>query len=121
MTKWALVNTRGVRRDMIDSLGEGARHVQLSDPAMLPIAEAIPVDTADANADAINADFGHRAAEESKLLELFNCVDGIRSAKKSLGKWMKPQHRHVGILFATAKNRLIPQPKGVIGLVSPWN
>ena len=89
--------------------------------ANLDTVERILVDNADAIADAINADFGHRAAEESKLLELFNCVDGIRNAKKQLGKWMKPQHRHVGILFATAKNRLIPQPKGVIGLVSPWN
>jgi coniferyl-aldehyde dehydrogenase len=89
--------------------------------ANLDTVERILIDNADAIADAINADFGHRAAEESKLLELFNCVDGIRSTKKKLGKWMKPQHRHVGILFATAKNRLIPQPKGVIGLVSPWN
>ena len=53
------------------------------------------VDNADAIADAINADFGHRAAEESKLLELFNCVDGIRNTRKKLAKWMKPQHRHV--------------------------
>ncbi len=89
--------------------------------ANLDTVERILVDNADAIADAINADFGHRAAEESKLLELFNCVDGIRAAKKKLAKWMAPQHRHVGILFATAKNRLIPQPKGVIGLVSPWN
>jgi coniferyl-aldehyde dehydrogenase len=89
--------------------------------ANLDTVERILIDNADAIADAINADFGHRAAEESKLLELFNCVDGIRSVKKKLAKWMKPQHRHVGILFATAKNRLIPQPKGVVGLVSPWN
>ena len=44
--------------------------------------ERILVDNADAIADAINADFGHRAAEESKLLELFSCVDGIRHAPK---------------------------------------
>ena len=46
--------------------------------ANLDTLERILVDNTDAIADAINADFGHRAAEESKLLELFNCVDGIR-------------------------------------------
>src|SRR5687767_8071789 len=63
--------------------------------ANLDTVERILVENTDAIADAINADFGHRAAEESKLLELFNCVDGIRATKKQLAKWMKPQHRHV--------------------------
>ena len=89
--------------------------------ANLDALERILVDNADAIAEAINADFGHRAAEESKLLELFTCVDGIRSVRKKVAKWMKPQRRHVGVLFATGKNRVIPQPKGVVGLVSPWN
>src|SRR5947207_13487902 len=34
---------------------------------------------------------------------------------------MRPQRRHVSVLFATGSNRVIPQPKGVIGIVSPWN
>src|SRR5688500_7329933 len=89
--------------------------------ANLGALERILVENADAIAEAINADFGHRAAEESKLLELFTCVDGIRSVRKKVAKWMKPQRRHVGVLFATGKNRVIPQPKGVVGLVSPWN
>ncbi len=83
--------------------------------------ERILVDNVDAIADAINKDFGHRCAEESKMLELFTCVDGIRHTRKKLTKWMKPQRRHVSALFATASNRVIPQPKGVVGVVSPWN
>jgi coniferyl-aldehyde dehydrogenase len=83
--------------------------------------ERILVDNADAIDEAINKDFGHRASAESKMLELFNCVDAIRETKKKLKKWMKPQRRHVSILFATASNRVIPQPKGVVGLISPWN
>jgi coniferyl-aldehyde dehydrogenase len=75
----------------------------------------------DAIAEAIHKDFGHRAAEESLLLELFTCIDGIRHARKKLGKWMKPQRRSVSLLFATGSNRVVPQPKGVIGIVSPWN
>ncbi len=83
--------------------------------------ERILVDNADALADAINADFGCRSAEESKLLEIFTSVDGIRHTRKKLRKWMKPKRRHVSILFATGKNQIIPQPKGVVGIVSPWN
>jgi coniferyl-aldehyde dehydrogenase len=83
--------------------------------------ERILVDNAQAIADAISADFGHRAWEESMMAELFTSVDGIRDARKRLKKWMRPQRRHVSVLFATGKNRVIPQPKGVVGVVSPWN
>jgi coniferyl-aldehyde dehydrogenase len=83
--------------------------------------ERILLDHADAIADAINTDFGHRSAEESKMLELFGCVDGIRYTRRKLARWMKPQRRHVGLVFATGRNRVIPQPKGVVGIVSPWN
>ncbi len=83
--------------------------------------ERLLVDNASTIADAISADFGHRAYEESMMAELFTSVDGIRDAKKRLKKWMRPQRRHVSVLFATARNRVIPQPKGVVGVVSPWN
>jgi coniferyl-aldehyde dehydrogenase len=83
--------------------------------------ERILVDNATAIAEAINADFGHRAFEESMMAELFTSVDGLRDTRKRLRKWMRPQRRHVSVLFATGSNRVIPQPKGVIGVVSPWN
>jgi coniferyl-aldehyde dehydrogenase len=83
--------------------------------------ERLLVDNADAIAEAINRDFGHRSAEETKLLELFGCVDGIRFTRRKLRKWMRPQRRHVSMVFATGSNRVIPQPKGVVGIVSPWN
>ncbi len=83
--------------------------------------ERILVQNVDAIAEAINTDFGCRCAEESKLLEIFTSVDGIRHTRKKLRKWMKPQRRHVSILFATGSNRVIPQPKGLVGIVSPWN
>ena len=83
--------------------------------------ERLLVDNATAIAEAISADFGHRAFEESMMAELFTSVDGIRDARKHLKKWMRPQRRHVSVLFATGSNRVIPQPKGVVGIVSPWN
>ncbi len=83
--------------------------------------ERILVDNADAIADAINQDFTNRCVEETKILEVFGCVDGIRHTRRKLKKWMKPQRRHVSVNFPTASNRVIPQPKGVVGIVSPWN
>ena len=87
----------------------------------LRILERVLLDNVDAIAEAINADFGHRATEESQMLEIFTCVDGIRHTLKRLPKWMRPQRREVSVLFATGSNRVIPQPKGVVGIVSPWN
>jgi coniferyl-aldehyde dehydrogenase len=83
--------------------------------------ERVLVENVDTIADAIMKDFGHRCPEETKLLEVFTSVDGIRYNRKKLAKWMKPQRRSVSPLFATGSNRLIPQPKGVVGIVVPWN
>ena len=83
--------------------------------------ERVLVDNASAIADAISTDFGHRAWEESMMAELFTSVDGIRDTKRKLRKWMRPESRHVSVLFATGSNRVIPMPKGVVGVVSPWN
>jgi coniferyl-aldehyde dehydrogenase len=105
------------------------RRAYLSDPypsyqarrETLDKLERILLDNADAIAGAISQDFGHRSAEETKMLEIFGCVDGIRHTRGKLRTWMKPQRRHVSFMFATGRNRVIPQPKGVVGVVSPWN
>lgn len=83
--------------------------------------ENILTSNVDRIAEMIGKDFGHRCAEETKLLEIFTSVDGIRDAKKKVAKWMAPEKRHVSIVFATGKNRVLPQPKGVVGIVVPWN
>lgn len=83
--------------------------------------DRVLTENANAIAEAINADFGHRAVEETLMAEVFGTVDGIRHAIKHVGKWMKPQKRAVAITFAGGSNTVIPQPKGVVGIVSPWN
>ena len=83
--------------------------------------ERLLLDNQEAICEAINQDFGNRAHQETKLLELFLSVDGIRDCHKRLAKWMKPQSRHGSIWFLGARNSVIPQPKGVVGVVAPWN
>lgn len=72
-------------------------------------------------ADAINLDFGNRANQETRILEIYGLISGCQYSKKRLKKWMKPQKRHVSLAFFGAKNTVIAQPKGVIGIVTPWN
>lgn len=83
--------------------------------------EKMMVDNQEAIAEAISKDFGNRAHQETQLIELFLSIDGIRYARKKLKKWMKPQRRSVSIWFAGAQNKVLPQPKGIVGLIAPWN
>lgn len=71
--------------------------------------------------EAISKDFGHRSIHETKFLEISGVVLGLRYTRKMLKKWMKPKNRHVSIIFAGGKNRVIPQAKGVVGIIAPWN
>ena len=72
--------------------------------------------------DAIRADYGHRSRHETLLAEVFPVVDGIDHAVRHLRGWMKPQKRAVDWrTFAGARNRVLPQPLGVVGVIVPWN
>ncbi|WDP88413.1 MAG: coniferyl aldehyde dehydrogenase [Desulfobacter sp.] len=71
--------------------------------------------------EAVSEDFGNRSVHETKILEITPSLMGLRYTRKRLKKWMKPQRRHVSLVFAGGKNRVIPQSKGVVGIVTPWN
>ncbi|PHV12935.1 coniferyl aldehyde dehydrogenase [Chitinimonas sp. BJB300] len=75
----------------------------------------------DALAKAISADFGHRSVHETRLLELFPSIAGIKHTSRKLTRWMKPRRRGVSIWFMPASNTVIPQPLGVVGIIVPWN
>jgi len=72
--------------------------------------------------DAISADYGHRSQHETLLAEIVPAVDGVDHVIKHLRSWMKPQRRGVDLrTFFGARNRVIPQPLGVVGVIVPWN
>lgn len=76
----------------------------------------------DALCDAISADYGHRSRHETLLAEIFPAIDGVDHVVKHLRGWMKPQRRGVDLRnFLGARNRVIPQPLGVVGVIVPWN
>lgn len=70
---------------------------------------------------AISADFGHRSAVETTIAETMLVFSEIRHATKHLKSWMAPQRVATALQFLPARNRLIPQPLGVIGIIAPWN
>ena len=69
----------------------------------------------------MSEDFGHRSADDTLIGDILTTVMGINYSIKRLKKWMKPEKKHVGVLFQPAKAEVIYQPKGVIGIIAPWN
>ena len=86
-------------------------------------AVAMIADNADAFCDALSEDFGHRSREQSMLTDIASSIAPLKHALKSVEKWMRRDTRAVqfplGLLGAKAWVEY--QPKGVVGVIAPWN
>ncbi|QYJ90781.1 coniferyl aldehyde dehydrogenase [Shewanella halotolerans] len=71
--------------------------------------------------EALNADYGHRSPDDSRISDIMPCVNNINYTLKKLKGWMKPNRRNAGILLAPAKVQVQYQPLGVVGIIVPWN
>lgn len=71
-------------------------------------------------ADALTKDFSGRSRHET-YAELLAAVQGIRYARRHLRRWMRPSRRRAGMLLATTSCRVYYQPKGVVGVMVPFN
>ncbi len=74
--------------------------------------------------DALQSDFGVRSRDMSLFTDIAAAIGPLKAARSQLEQWMKPQRRKVtpaalGLLGAKAEVRY--QPKGVVGVVTPWN
>lgn len=72
-------------------------------------------------ADAISQDFGNRSRFETALAEIFVVISGIKHASRNLKRWMKSKRVPTALYFWPGTNRIVPQPVGVVGVISPWN
>ena len=74
-------------------------------------------------ARAMAADFGNRSIHQSMLTDIAATVGAGKHALKHIDGWVKTERRKVqfplGLLGAKAEVRY--EPKGVIGILSPWN
>ena len=84
---------------------------------------ALLKDNGDALCKAMNADFGNRSAHQSMITDIGGTVNFGKYCLKHIDKWARSEKRHVqfplGLLGAKAELRY--EPKGVIGILSPWN
>jgi coniferyl-aldehyde dehydrogenase len=91
--------------------------------ARLDTAISMIAENRDALGQAVREDFGHRSVDQTEFADLVASIAAMKFARKHLRKWMKPEKRGVefplGLLGAKA--RLHYQPKGVVGIVAPWN
>ena len=77
--------------------------------------------SADRIADVISADFGGRSRHESRLAEVLTVCTSIRHASRHLPQWMRPRRVSIGLEFRPARARILYQPVGTVGIISPWN
>jgi coniferyl-aldehyde dehydrogenase len=80
---------------------------------------ALLVENKDEIAGTLKEDFGRRSDEASLLTEVLWVVDSYKYNKLHLREWMQPEIREA--MFPDAEARVEYQPKGVVGVVSPWN
>ncbi len=86
-------------------------------------AAAMIADNADRFCDALSEDFGHRSREQSMITDIAASVGPINHAIRHLDRWSRPEKKPLtfplGLLGA--KGTIEYQPKGVVGVISPWN
>ena len=86
-------------------------------------AAAMIRDSADRFCDALSEDFGHRSREQSMITDIGGSIAPLAHALKRLDRWARTERRPVmfplGLMGARA--RVEYQPKGVVGVIAPWN
>jgi coniferyl-aldehyde dehydrogenase len=70
---------------------------------------------------AVSADFTHRSRQDTLLGDLFPTLSSIRHLSRHLRSWMQPERRPVALPFQPGRAWIEQQPRGVVGVMAPWN
>jgi coniferyl-aldehyde dehydrogenase len=97
------VLTAGERRRALEALATGVRA------------------HADRLCAAVSQDFGYRPAQEVRLIEIVPLLDEIAHLSAGVGRWMRARRVWPNWPFMLSRAMILPQPKGVVGILSPWN
>ena len=86
-------------------------------------AAAMVKDNAARFCEALSEDFGHRSPRQSMITDVVASVSPLKHAEKLVARWAKREKKPVmfplGLLGAKAWVEY--QPKGVVGIIAPWN
>lgn len=69
----------------------------------------------------VSEDFGHRARMETLFGEIVATTGAISAARKDLRKWAQRRKVKTPLHMKPGHSYLLPQPLGVVGIISPWN
>ena len=72
-------------------------------------------------AAAAAADFGHRSAADTMLGDTLASIAAIRHMRRRLRRWMRTQRIPTPLYLRPGRSRIVRQPLGVVGVISPWN
>jgi coniferyl-aldehyde dehydrogenase len=72
-------------------------------------------------AEAASADFGYRSRHETLIADIAVTVTAVRHIRRNVGRWMRPERRRTALGLVPARAEVVPQPVGVVGIISPWN
>jgi coniferyl-aldehyde dehydrogenase len=81
------------------------------------------VDNGEALCAAMNEDFGSRSTRQSMMTDIAGTVRFGKYCLKHMEAWAKPDRRRLDfpLPLLGAKAEVRYEPKGVIGILSPWN
>ena len=84
---------------------------------------ALLIDHKDAFAKAVSADFGHRSTEQTLMTDIMPSVGALKHARKHFETWGRSERRKpmFPLSLLGAKAQVVYQPKGVVGVIAPWN
>ncbi|WP_271077727.1 coniferyl aldehyde dehydrogenase [Aurantiacibacter sp. MUD61] len=73
--------------------------------------------------EAMNEDYGNRSEVQSMITDVMSAITFAKYCKSNLKSWAAPSRRSMqfplGLIGAKGEVRF--EPKGVIGIISPWN
>jgi coniferyl-aldehyde dehydrogenase len=72
--------------------------------------------------EAMSADYGVHPTLATDLIEVLGVAGRAVYAAENLESWMAPEPRYSDpALYGSGRAFVLPQPKGVVGNISPWN
>jgi coniferyl-aldehyde dehydrogenase len=101
-------------------LRDGAPPVRERKLALTKLKQAL-LRRREALAQAASADFGYRSTYETAILDLAPTVRCLHYLSRNVERWMAPRPRQVAAHLLPASAKVVYQPLGVVGIVSPWN
>jgi coniferyl-aldehyde dehydrogenase len=127
-TERAMADDRKTEMEAVLRKQRAAHHQMRPEPLALrkdriQRAMKLLTDHADDLCKVMAADFGNRSPHQSMITDIAGTVNFGNYCLKHMDKWSRPEKRHVqfplGLLGAKAEVRY--EPKGVVGILSPWN